>query len=1124
MNIHSLMRHIVLSAAAVCLGTTAAHAEDIDIFAAGNGSSGGVANVLMVIDNAASFSANAPEFNCSISPEGVVDTSGKGKFPTQLDGKAAAVEQCALYAALQKLQADAKAAADAGKPNREFNLAVMGFNDNSIKSFTATAGTAGTFNRDCVGSVGGCLMLPFTRFNSTNAPRILEWIRKWDDDNGGIGDPYIVKTNNNANGAVMQEAWAYLNGRTGISGRNYVNIAPPADCGGKSIIFVGNAYNVNASPGDRTNNAESPRLPFIGSASDGNKNANPASTPKERDIIRDSFRTKCEPNKLEVLKDDEGRGIYALNWAAYMRGQGVVTFAIGILGDKCNAEYAAHLEKMGSLEVGGGGFFPTTNFQELSLAFSTAINQIIAVNTAFASVSLPVSVNTQGAFLNQVFIGQFRPDQSFLPQWYGNLKQYRMAEMSNSLRLVDSVGTAAINTVTGFIDGCARSYWGPVLANDYWPTSYPSNCVTAFSSLSAAAAADASSVSDTPDGGIVEKGGQAYVLRNVTPGNRNAKTCVSASTCVAGTLADFSTSNSAVVGAVPAINTSTSTVSSENLVNWARGLNIDNDLRKGTTVMRPSVHGDVVHSRPVAVNYGSDDAPDIVVFYGANDGFLRAVNGNQTTASVYNSTSYAPGAELWSFMPYEFYKKIPRLYANTQGINLPTGSNDGRAAKDYGMDGAVTAFQGTVTRTSGTTTLSGQKKYLFATMRRGGRAVYAFDVTSPASPTLLWRKGCDSIDNDTNCSTGFTALGQTWSSAKTMYVTGYDSGNNPLVIMGGGYDPRCEDVDTGTTALTYRNRGCTGLAASTQKGNRIFVLDGIDGSVVREFTTDRGVIGDVTIVAGADGKARYAYAADLGGNVYRLTFSGVSTAWSIRKIAELGCDDPSLADCALGNTTRKFMFAPSVVTADGGLTYNILLGSGDREKPVRTFLATQSVQNYFFMLKDKPTDPDWFNSEATLTGCGVTKSLLCLRSLTPITAGVKPTDAALTAKKGWYLGLVSGEQVVTSALTLFGVTTFSTSQPPVTSTTSCTADLGTTLVYNVNYQNAFSATNEALPYAKVTGGGLPPSPVGGLVLIDGKKVPFCIGCRAESPLESKRAGVLSDTLKPVGRSYWYIKQ
>ena len=33
---------------------------------------------------------------------------------------------------------------------------------------------------------------------------------------------------------------------TGVSGRDYSSIAPGAECGGKSIIFVGNAYRNKA--------------------------------------------------------------------------------------------------------------------------------------------------------------------------------------------------------------------------------------------------------------------------------------------------------------------------------------------------------------------------------------------------------------------------------------------------------------------------------------------------------------------------------------------------------------------------------------------------------------------------------------------------------------------------------------------------------------------------------------------------------------------------------------------------------------------------------------------------------------------------------------------------------------
>jgi type IV pilus assembly protein PilY1 len=355
-----------------------------------------------------------------------------------------------------------------------------------------------------------------------------------------------------------------------------------------------------------------------------------------------------------------------------------------------------------------------------------------------------------------------------------------------------------------------------------------------------------------------------------------------------------------------------------------------------------------------------------------------------------------------------------------------------------------------------------------------------------------------------------------------MIVEGYSTAS-PLVIAGGGYD-RCEDTDSITTVAgvtTRRNHSCT--AAS--KGNKIYVIDAVAGTLVKAFDTDRAVIGDVTLVRDGAGRVTMGYAADLGGNVYRLRFAGASAAWTIRKIAALGCDDPAQGDCSFRPSTRKFMFAPSVVTADDGVTYSILLGSGDREKPTADSAATRAVANHFFMLQDRPGDASWLDAEATAAGCGLANALLCRDSLALITAGIKPTDAALSAKKGWYLGLTSGEQVVTSALTLFGVTTFSTSQAPLVNAETCRANLGTTRVYNINYLNAFSASNEALPYGEVAGGGLPPSPVGGQVkLEDGRVVSFCIGCRTESPLESQVAPEPSTSVKPLNRVFWFLRQ
>ena len=46
------------------------------------------------------------------------------------------------------------------------------------------------------------------------------------------------------------------------------------------------------------------------------------------------------------------------------------------------------------------------------------------------------------------------------------------------------------------------------------------------------------------------------------------------------------------------------------LIDWQRGQDIDDENINGTTTTeaRPSVHGDVLHSRPVAINYGPTSA------------------------------------------------------------------------------------------------------------------------------------------------------------------------------------------------------------------------------------------------------------------------------------------------------------------------------------------------------------------------------------------------------------------------------------------------------------------------------------------------------------------------------------
>src|SRR5450830_470743 len=677
-------------------------------------------------------------------------------------------------------------------------------------------------------------------------------------------------------------------------------------------------------------------------------------------------------------------------------------------------------------------------------AINNALSKIQSVNSVFAAVSLPASANT----------------------------------------LVDADSTEAINDQTGFIAECARSFWTPSITSpdSYWANDMKGKCIPPGSDLNLYAR------SNTPDGNIVEKGGAAYVERAKLPTSRIVKTC-STPACTA--LAAFSNS----IVTTTALGAADST-ERDALISWAIGNNIDGELSKTTTEMRPSLHGDVIHSNPLALSFGTD----VVVFYGSNDGMLHAINGNKTSSTG----SYGPGEEMWAFMPTEFYPNIKRLRDNTTLVSMtpPVGGTSTGTPKAFSMDGPITAY-----KTSSTT-------WILGGMRRGGRALYAFDVTVPASPVLKWKIGCSS-SADSSCTTGTTGMGQTWSSALVVRASGYANGASPLLLMGGGYD-NCEDADQNT---------CT----STSKGNKIYAIDTNTGAILTTLSTDRGVVGDIKVVPGPSGYAKYGYATHLGRNVYRITIDTLAPAsWTITKIASLGC--ATAATCSMN---RKFMFGPSVVVEADGV-YSLYLGTGDREKPLGSayFPNTAGVSDYFFKLKDKPNDASWLSAEAVSNCPG--KSLICLASLT--SAGSTSSQCGFNAgtstgsldTKGWILGLRPTEKVVTPAATRFGITTFSTHMPAVPQPGSCVSNLGTTHVYNLASVNgappAGSTCNDV-----VVGGGLPPPPEKLDVCMNDActvKKSICIGCTTASSIQSKENGKSATALNANGkrRVYWYLQK
>ncbi len=995
---------------------TSVMAEDVDLFVGSPASATEIPNVLIILDNTANW--NTPFAN----------------------------EIAALVSTINALPVGT-----GDVPN--FRLGLMMFTETG----DGNSGEDGAYVRAAIRNLNTA--------NKAKYVSLISSIDKTDD-----------KSNGGKVGKAMEEAYLYFTGKAPHAGNNKKKTDYTGNTSGSAssnaiYALAGNALTAKDGATYVSPIVANCAKNFIVYISNG------AAQDNTSDIAQATAALTAAGGSTTVIpiSPSGSQDNMADEWARFMKkSKGIKTYTLDV--DKVTTGqgpgFTTLLKSMAT--VSSGKYFDVSSSgTDISEALSNIFSEIQSVDSVFSSVSLPVSVNTQGTFLNQIYVGMFRPDPSSFPRWNGNLKQYKLGFSNNVLQLLDADNAAAISSNSGFIRECARSYWTPTVLDTYWSFSPQGNCLTANTENS-----------NTPDGNIVEKGAQGYQLRSATPTSRNMKTCSPAS-CT--TLTDFKTTNTAITTALLG---AADTTERDLLINWQRGLNVDNERNNAVlTETRASVHGDVVHSRPVAINYGTDAAPQIVVFYGGNDGVLRAVNGNRTAGIG----TTAAGSELWSFVPPEYYSKIKRNRDNTTTISFPghTTGTPTPLPKDYGFDGAITAYK------QGTTTS------IFATMRRGGRAVYAFDVSTASTPVLKWKVGCPNLSDDVGC-TSLSDIGQTWSSPKVITSAGYGSGNSPMLIMGGGYDV-CHDADP--------NSGCT----SSSKGTKIYVLDAASGSALKTFNTDSSVIADLTIVPDTTtGLIKYAYAADLGGNIYRISGVDANTAigttapgsWTITKVAALG---------GSGANNRKFMFAPDIVDDNG--TYNILIGSGDREKPLASYTSASAVINHFYLVKDKPADTTWLTSENTNCGANV----MCTNSLLAITSTDTPTQADLASKKGWYLVLASTEKVVTNAITVFGTVTFSTHQPTAPSGGQCDS-LGTANVYNINYKNA-APVGATVRGQVIAGGGLPPSPVAGMVTLDdGSTVPFIIGASPDSALQGGDPVPASTVVRPRSRVYWNIKK
>jgi type IV pilus assembly protein PilY1 len=701
---------------------------------------------------------------------------------------------------------------------------------------------------------------------------------------------------------------------------------------------------------------------------------------------------------------------------------------------------------------------------ELINTLNSIFTSILSVSTTFVSPSVPVNVFNRTQVVNEVFMALFKPDENGFPLWNGNLKKLQVGEnaLTGESELQDVNGVNAID-IDGRIKRDAVTFW------------------TDVSSLPAPVDGEVAGA----DGRSVPRGGAGQIIPGYISGGPGAAN----SDLGARQLFTFDPSD-AVDGLMPIDTTSTTaqalwteitadwspTASSAtyagatgaeqtkavNILKFARGLNDD-----GVTT-RPWLLADPLHSQPLAINYGARGGgydtsnPDIRLMMGTNDGFMHMFRNTTPSATE-------DGAERWAIIPREVIPVLDRLRANSAGVPVhPTGA-----------DGSPTAFTLDVNFDGNIISSDGDIAYVYFGLRRGGKSIYAVDVSDPDAPKMLWTLGKGAPGTD------FAELGQTWSTPQVGLVK-VGGTITPVVIFAGGYngDDDGDDVpDLGKDAKNRDTRASITPSPGTDddEGNAIYIVNAFTGALVwkaiqggsvgyvssqRAFThpdlVDSFPASVSAVDTDGDRLLDRIYAADTGGVVWRIDLAGlfdhdssaltpdilvhnVPAVWSATKLLSVGRHVSGFNNIA---NDRRFFTRPDVAQSRDGVGPfdGVLIGTGDREDPNGT-----DVANFFYLIKDRAITSGLPPSTTLLHDDMTDLTDNCLQDSS---CGVPPN-----LDNGWRIELTStGEKNLAAPITAAGSVFFSTFSP-TPAVGSCSLSEGTGRLYVISLQDATAVFN-----------------------------------------------------------------
>ena len=436
---------------------------------------------------------------------------------------------------------------------------------------------------------------------------------------------------------------------------------------------------------------------------------------------------------------------------------------------------------------------------------------------------------------------------------------------------------------------------------------------------------------------------------------------------------------------------------SSDYLNYLRG---DRTHEKSSTVAtsshayrdRSTLLGDIVGSKVRAVSgpnapYSSAANPGYatfkatykdrrpMVYVGTNRGMLHAVDGSLTAGTGLN-----PGEEVFAYVP-------GALYAGANG--LKTLGNPDFAHYNF-VDATPAVGDVDFGRTEGGSGTD-WRTILVGGLGKGGKAVYALDITNPAAMTseaavagkVLW----EFSDPD---------LGYTYGEPAIFKTRKYGW----VVVFGSGYN-------------------------NSDGQGYIFIVNPRTGALIKKIGTGAGSVANDAGLAHVqgflpdrtDGTADSVYAGDLLGNLWRLDLTDPAGDYPVpTKIAEL----TSPSDSALPVTTRPLV----VVHPETGRRY-VTVGTG-RLLAAGDIGSTQG-QRFFAIIDGNNAR---FNTKLP-TGMSFPIKKDNLKELTDLT---KKIDLDLDKEIGWYFNLGAssggtGWRVTSDSTSYLGTVAFAAMLP-----------------------------------------------------------------------------------------------